>query len=92
MVDTDPRVGGVLEYVEGVNTVSLFAWKLAILGRVIDVLCPHRVNSIFQEEVGGGSLTKTKDSSEGVLRFSRLSMSNKVNPVEIFSEKEPFKS
>ena len=51
MEHSNPTLAGVLEHVEGMYSVGLFAWELSVFSWIVNVLGPERVDSTLVEEV-----------------------------------------
>ena len=74
-VHTSPVVCISLIHIEGMNAVEALRGRLSVFRSVNVAISPERVDSILEEEVLAGSLSKTKHSCEAIPSWcSQLTM------------------
>jgi hypothetical protein len=78
--NSDPCIGGMLVHKVRVSAIHIVAGGLGILNGSGNVSRPHAVNTVLQEEVEVGFLTKTEDASKFIILLSDCMY---FDPVEV---------
>lgn len=86
-VDSEPGVVDGLGHVERMDAIKILTRELAILNRAWLVSGPERVDTVFQEEIGGDLVTKTHDAAAvaGVILIGG-GVDHRVDVVQVLAE------